>query len=228
MSGRRQPSGPMMANCSAPRPEPWNKQFPHARGEAQPHRVSPRIPGVEITNHGNRTSIRRPDRKSHTADAIDYRDAAPRCDATSKCRPSLKRCRSRSPSRGPKEYGSSASCTASGQTMRSLYGSVLLTLPTNRPCGVVGASRPMAHLFSCQRLDFQRAAAGRPGLPPHPGVVRTQDGERITERAGVERFRHARRQTGKFSHVVHDGTCAISWARPCNGTSIQAGRLAAS
>ena len=82
--------------------------------------------------------------------------------------------------------------------------------------------------FACQYLDFQRAGQEGADFASHQCVVRAQHCEWIAKRAGGERFRHARWQTGKFSHVVHAGTCAISWARPCSGTSIQAGLLAAS
>ena len=155
---------------------------------------------------------------------------APRCDASSKCRPSLNRCRSRSPSSGPKEYGSSVSCTASGQTMRSRYGSVLITRPTNRPCGVVGASRPSRFAALCaQYLDLQRAGQERADRSRPVAVScgpSTANGSPSVPLASASATPDGRPEI--FSHVVHAGTCAISWARPCNGTSIQAGRLAAS
>ena len=44
---------------------------------------------------------------------------APNASGSSKCRPSLNRYRSSSPSSRLNEYGSSVSCTASGQVMRS-------------------------------------------------------------------------------------------------------------
>ena len=55
--------------------EPWNEQLPDTSREAQTHRVSPRIPRVEITNDGDSARIRCPDGKPHTLNAIDCHDA---------------------------------------------------------------------------------------------------------------------------------------------------------
>ena len=44
-------------------------------GIAQPHRVAPRIPGVEVANDRDRARIRRPDGKPHAVHAVDRHDA---------------------------------------------------------------------------------------------------------------------------------------------------------
>ena len=215
--------------CSACRPEPWDEQLPHARGIAQTHRVSPRIPGVEVANHGNRACVRRPDGKTHTADAIDCHNAGAKMRRQFKMPPFVEQMQIKVAEQRPEGIW--------------IFGFLHRVRPDDAQPIRLGAAHPADEQslrrgrrqppqwfasFACQYLDFQRAGQESADLPSHRGVMRTQYGEWITECAGGERFRHARRQTGKFSHVVHDGTCAISWARPCSGTSIHVGRLAAS
>ena len=50
-----------------------HEQLPDAGRVAQPHRMAPRVPGVEIADDGDALGIRRPDRKARSAHAVDRR-----------------------------------------------------------------------------------------------------------------------------------------------------------
>ena len=48
-----------------------DEQLPHAGAVAQTHRVAPRVPGVEITDHRDAAGIRRPHGEARAAHAVD-------------------------------------------------------------------------------------------------------------------------------------------------------------
>ena len=52
--------------------EAWNKNLPHSRLVAQPHRVASPVPGVEVADDGNPPRIWRPHGKAHPRYPIDH------------------------------------------------------------------------------------------------------------------------------------------------------------
>ena len=55
---------------SRARPNSRHEQLPNPGGIAQPHRVAPVVPGIEVANHRDRPRVRRPDREPGAANAI--------------------------------------------------------------------------------------------------------------------------------------------------------------
>src|SRR5260221_6003177 len=54
--------------------EPRHEDFPKTRSMAQPHRMSPAIPVIEVSYHRYTLGGRGPDGKSHTEDIVDGLD----------------------------------------------------------------------------------------------------------------------------------------------------------
>ena len=211
------------------RSETRDEQLPHAGRKAQPHRIPPRIPGVEITDHGDGARIRRPDGEAHTGDAIDRRHVGAKMRRQFEMPAFVEQMQIEFAQQRPEGIWILGflhrARPGDAQPIRLAAADATLEQTVRR-----GWREPPQQLVAGarQHLDAQRSGQEGADDPSRRGVVRTQDGERIAQRAIGERLRHTRRQAGHFSHIVHAVTCATSCARPCSGTSIQAGRLAAS
>ena len=209
--------------------QPRDEQFPHAGRKPQPHRVAPRVPDVEVAHHRHRARIRRPHREPHAVHPVDRGDA-------------------RSQVRGELEMPALVEqVQIELAEQRSEGVGILGLLHRARPRDaqhigfragdatdeqpVWGRRRQSAKRLAAaarQHLDRQRTRQEDPHHPSEFGLVRTERRERIGDRAVGKRLRHPLRQGGNVDHVVHAVTLVTSCARPCRGTSIQAGRFAAS
>ena len=158
-----------------------NEQLPHAGGIAQPHRVAPRVPGVEVADHRHRTRVRRPDGEAHAAHAVDRHDAGAEMRRQFEVPPLIEQMQiefAQQRTEANRDPRSPAPRPASGCASR--YGSALSTCPTNRPGGATGASVP-SERPPARATTSTCAAPGRNARTMRPAgpFVRTQHGERI-------------------------------------------------
>ena len=208
-----------------------HEQLPHPRRIAQPHRMPPRVPGIEIADHRHRARIRCPHREAHAGHPVNRHHPGAEMLRQFEMPSLVEQMQVQIAQRRAEAIGILGLLHAAGpaDAQQVRFGAVNSAREQARR----GRRRKPAERLAavpCQHLHVQRARQKCPHHAPRDAVVRPENRERIGKRTVRQCLGKPGVETRQIGHVVHCSIIvrrrrSINRTRPYGGTSVRPGSV---